>query len=282
MGEFRVEPGSSGDVRAIQRRRRVDDVALRLSLESAERANAWVVRDAGEIVGIAVAHDSEEERYVGDLFVEPSYRAHGLGASLLEAAFAGGELFRTMLVDPADARALALALRFRTTPRELVLRFAGALPKEEELARMAAGDYRFEVALIDASAHGFALQELDRRARGLARPADHAAFARSATGQAFFLNGECVAYAYVWPDGRLGPLACASEAYLVQIFAYALVTLQRSFRASWCTMLIPGSNRRIARSALRAGLTIEETSVLATDSRSADLSTYVGYHRLLL
>jgi hypothetical protein len=46
--------------------------------------------------------------------------------------------------------------------------------------------------------------------------------------------------------------------------------------------LVPGSNLRIARAALRAGLRIEAVSLLAADAFQGDLSTYVGYHASLL
>jgi GNAT superfamily N-acetyltransferase len=278
-----VNAASAPDaVRAMARRRQFDEAGVRLALEAAERGRVWIARDDAEAVAIAVAHDSGDERYVGELFVEPSYRGQGIGTRLLQAAFEdAGDADRAMLIDASDPAAVALALAFGAAPRETVLRFAGAIPREEELAKMAAGQYRFEVGTIDAAPHAFGLDELDRQARGAARPADHRAFARDATGRAFFLNGEFVAYAYVWPDGRIGPLACASEAYLVQVFAFALVMLQRAHGASWCSALVPGSNRRIARTALRAGLKIGETNVLAGVSH-ANMSTYVGCHRLLL
>jgi len=280
---MRIDVGSSDDVRIIQRRRNLHEIAFRLTLEAAGRGLAWTARDEQEVVGIAVAHDSEHERYVGDLFVEPSYRGQGVGAALLQMALSGtDELSHAMLVDPSDAAALALSLRFGMAPREVLLRLAGAIPREEELAKMAAGAYRFGVEPIDAEAHAYALNELDRHACGTTRPADHAEFAASSCGNTFSLNGECVGYAYVWPDGRIGPLACASEAYLVQIFAYALVTLERSYGASWCTALVPGSNRRIARTALRAGLRIEESLFLASETTGRELSAYSAFHKLLL
>ena len=120
-----------------------------------------------EAVGIAVAHDSGDERYVGELFVEPSYRGQGIGARLLAAAFEdAGDADRMMLLDASDPAAVALALRFGAAPRETVLRFAGAIPREEELAKMAAGQYRFEVDTIDADRHAPGLDEMDRQARG--------------------------------------------------------------------------------------------------------------------
>jgi GNAT superfamily N-acetyltransferase len=271
------------DVRAIQRRRNLDELTIRLSLVAAERGTAWVARDEGEVVAIAVAHDTDDERYLGDVFVEPSYRGHSIGAQLLEAAFRdAGDRDRAMALGCDDAAALALAFRFGMVAREQMVRFAGAIPREEELAKMAAGEYRFDVDTVDPAAHAFGLNELDRRIRGTTRPADHAAFALHASGRAFFLSGEFVGYAYVWPDGGVGPLACASEAYLVQIFAYALVTLQRVYGASWCSALVPSANRRIAKASLRAGLRIVESFSVASDAPPLDLSAYAARHRLLL
>jgi len=282
VSEIAVKRASADDVRAIARRRAFDDVAFRIALELADRGNVWAAHDASEVIGIAIAHSSDEERYVGDLFVEPSYRGQGIGTRLLTEAFAGADdVARTMLLEPAEPAGYALATRHGLGVRGSLLRLAGAIPREEDLARMAAGEYRFQVDALDAEAHAFELNALDREIRGTTRIPDHGYFLRHATGQAFFLNGELVAYAYVWPDGRIGPLACVSQSYLVQIFAYALVTLQRMHNASWCTLLIPGANVRIARAALRAGLRVEQTFLLASDSPHADVSTYLGYHRLL-
>jgi hypothetical protein len=186
-----------------------------------------------------------------------------------------------MLFDPADSAAYALAVRHGLVPVNTVARIAGAIPGEEELARMAAGNYRFEVEPIDPAAHEPALAELDREARGTTRLADHLYFSRHATGQLCLLNGEPVAYAYVWHDGRIGPIACASQAYLVQIFAYSLVTLQRRHKASWCTLLVPGSNVRTARVAVRAGFRIERTFLVAGDEVLGDASSYIGFHNLM-
>jgi GNAT superfamily N-acetyltransferase len=283
VAEIDVGRATVDEARAIARRRAFDDAGMRLALEFADRGTAWAARDAAEVVGIATARAVEDERYLGDWFVEPSYRGQGVGTRLLEAAFAdAGDATRRVLLDLNDAVAIASALRHRLAPQEVLLRLAGAVPREEELARMAAGSYTFAVDEIDPASHGFALDALDRQVRSAARESDHRWFAQHTSGFAFLLNGEFVAYAYIWPDGRIGPIASASAAYLVQIFAYALVMLQRRHSASWCTALVPGSNLRIARTCLRAGLRVEEVLSLASDANVADLSTYVGYHRLLL
>lgn len=282
MSDVAIAAASDDDVRAIARRRRFDEAGFRLALELAARGTVWVARDQAQVVGIAIADASEHERYVGDLFVEPSYRGQAVGGRLLDAAFTdAADVARTMLLDPADRAAYALAVRYGLAPSGTIAQIAGAIPREEELARMAAGDYRFEVEALDPAAHEYALNALDREARGTIRIVDHLYLSRYASGQVFLLNGEPVAYAYVWPDGRIGPLACASQSYLGQIFAYALVTLRRRHQASWCRASIPGANLRIARAALGAGLRIEQTFLIAVDMPENGRSSYVGYHAFL-
>jgi GNAT superfamily N-acetyltransferase len=283
VSELAVGPAAPDDVRDIQRRRGIDDAGRRLSLEFAEHGGAWVARDQGDVVAIALAHISEEERYLGDLFVEGSYRGQGIGTRLLDAALAeADDRTRTLLLDQRDPAAFAVVLRRRISIREPILRFAGAVPRDDELAAMAAGEYRFGVEAIDPLAHGFGLSALDRQTRGTSRPEDHLSFSRTGSGHAFFRDGEMIGYAYVWPDGRIGPIACASEAYLVQILAYALAALGRRYGATWCSALVPGSNTRIARAALRAGLRIHDSLLVASDGTEFNLSTYVGCHPLLL
>jgi hypothetical protein len=68
---------------------------------------------------------------------------------------------------------------------------------------------------------------------------------------------------------------------LVQFFAFALATLRQTFSATWCTTLVPGTNVRIMRAAMRAGLTIEGTRLFASDNALLDLSRYSGFHDLL-
>jgi GNAT superfamily N-acetyltransferase len=282
MADVSVAHATPDEVRAIGARRRCDETTLRLSLQLAQDGGAWIARDEAESVGLALASITEEETYVGDLFVEPSFRGQGIGGRLLDAALdRSSQGARMALVEPGDAASAALALRRRLAIAAPVLRFAGAIPTEDVLARMAAGEYRFDVDAIQPAPHAFGLDALDRECRGVAA-GWHERFATETTGHAFFLRGEMVAYAYIWADGRVGPLAASSGSYLGQIFAFALVTLRRTYAASWCSMLIPGQNVRLGARALRAGLRMSECFLLARDAALPALDRYIGFHRLLL
>jgi GNAT superfamily N-acetyltransferase len=282
MADVTIAPATDDDVRALARRRNADETTVRLALQLADCGMAWMAHDRSEPIAAVFTHASDEERYVGDLFVEPSFRNSGIAGQLLDAAFAdAGDAARRMLVEPQDGAALVLALRRGLAPQTAVLSIAGPTPREDALLAMAAGDYRFQVDALDPIAHGFALNALDRETRGTTRSEDHARFAQEAAGLAVFLDGEFVAYAYVWPSGRVGPVAASSAQYLTQIFAYAIVTLQRTFGASWCTALIPGDAVRLLRAVLRSGLRIERALTLAGDAPLPDPSRYVAFHPLV-
>lgn len=281
VSDVTIHPATEDDVRALARRRQSDELSFRLALELCERGTAWVARDQYEPVGVALAHDTDAERCVGDLFVEPSYRGRSVGTRLLEAAFTeADDLARSLLLDAGDHPRLALALRGGLVPVAEIVSVAGAIAREPELVSMAAGDYRFEVDAIDPIAHINRIGALDRETRGTTRAEDHQRFAREAVGLAFFLGGEFVAYAYVWEHGRIGPVASASASYLVQIFAYAMVTLQRQFGAAWCSALLPANGMKPLRALLRAGLRIERTLTLAAEMPMPDISRYAGFHPL--
>ncbi|HEX8805644.1 MAG TPA: GNAT family N-acetyltransferase [Candidatus Aquilonibacter sp.] len=283
MNEPQIAAAKESDVRELAARRWPDDASRRLYMHLAEGAprGTHVARDDGIPIGIAFAHELDNEWFVSELYVEPSFRGAGLGWKLLRAATAdSGDVSLAGVVDANDTGSLAFFLRRGMGLHVPLLRVAGEIPKEEELMPMAAGDYRFATLPIDARAHSTVLATLDRESRGSARPNDHVAFTQGATGTLLLLNDECVGYVYVWPDGRIGPMVAASPSYLTQFFGFALVSLRRTYGASWCMALVPGSNVRVMRAATRIGLQLDQVRIFATDVPQIDLSRYIGYHAL--
>jgi GNAT superfamily N-acetyltransferase len=283
VNEPRIAAASEADVREMALRRWPDEASrhLYISLAADAPRGAWVAHDEGTPVAIGFAHALESEWFLSELFVEPSFRRQGIGSRILrEVARDAGDVSRSGMLDVDDNAGMAFFLRLGVALQVPILRIAGAIPKEDELLPMAAGDYRFSTLPIDPRAHVTILAALDRDARGTGRPHDHAHFAQTATGTLLLINDECVGYVYVWPDGRIGPMVSASSAYLTQFFGFALVSLRRTYDASWCTALVPGSNVRVMRAAVRIGLVLDQVRIFATDVPQIDLSRYIGYHAL--
>lgn len=283
MNEPQIALASEADVRELAARRWPDEAGRRLYISLAEQAprGAWVARDEGTPVAIGFAHALEDEWFLSELYVEPSFRRQGIGTRILrEVARDAGDVSRSGMLDVDDTAGMAFFLRLGVGLQIPVLRIAGAIPKEDDLLPMAAGDYRFATLPIDPRAHVTMLTALDREARGTGRAHDHARFGQAATGTLLLINDEVVGYVYVWPDGRIGPMVSASAAYLTQFFGFALVSLRRTYGASWCTALVPGSNVRVMRAAVRIGLVLDQVRIFATDLPQIDLSRYIGYHAL--
>ncbi|MBV9671165.1 MAG: GNAT family N-acetyltransferase [Acidobacteriales bacterium] len=272
------------DVAYFAKRRCQDEHERALWFYLAENApkGVWIAKDVDTPVGIAIPHAADDEWYLSDLFVEPSFRDHGVAGELLNAAAGpAGEATRSGMLNPDESGGLAFYVARSVPITTPVISVSGEIPREEALAKMAAGAYRFRTAPIDMIAHRESLLALDRDVRGTGRLLDHDYFLQNAQGVAFYLGDEFVAYAYAWPSGRIGPMCTASAAYAVQILAFMLAALKHAYEASWCTMLVPGTNIRILRAAMRANLKIEGVLLFATDRTSSELSRYVGLHRLL-
>jgi len=274
-----IEPAGLDEVRAYGVRRFPDTFSRSLYADGFEtmQCRAWVARDEGTPIGIALARDLETERFVADLYVEPSFRGDGIGGRLLAAAIADAD-DRALVAtcDPNDLAAVTLFARLGMAIRETVLRVSGEIPKDDDLLGLAAGDYRFGTERLDPEVHAFALAQLDRETRGTARESEHRYLSSVATGMLFSIDDEAVGYAYLWPSGQIGPLAVASGAYLAQIFAYAMAALRREHGATWCTAAIPATNLRGLRTALRAGLRVEQGFAIVGDGPPAELARYVG------
>lgn len=283
MNDVQVAAASEADVREMAARRWPDESSRQLYINLADGAprGAWVARDEGTPIAIGFAHALEDEWFLSELYVEPSFRRQGLGSRILrEVARDAGDVSRSGMLDAANTDGMAFFLRLGVGLHVPVLRVAGEIPKEDDLLPMAAGEYRFVTMPIDPQAHATVLSTLDREARGTARQNDHASFAQVASGTLLLLNDECVGYVYVWPDGRIGPMIAASGAYLTQFFGFALVALRRTYGASWCQALVPGSNVRVMRAAVRIGLQLDQVRIFASDLPQIDLSRYVGFHAL--
>lgn len=282
MHEVQIIQATSADVDEMQERRARDahEVALWRYLTSTAPSGVHVARDADSLVGVGFAHENDDDWYFSECFIEESFRNGGLASALLRAVAgpAAEDVTRSGMAAASDFAGLGLYAGNGVALDTPIFRVTGMLPDERQRAQMAAGDYRFTFEPIDCMRQRMALEAIDRDVRGLGRSKDHAFWNEAARGTAIFLKGEFVAYAYAWPNGTIGPLACSSGAYVRQVVALALQNAVEALGISWVQFLIPGTNTRALRSLLRSGLRIEAAYVYGSDLRNVDMSRYIGFH----
>jgi GNAT superfamily N-acetyltransferase len=279
-----IVQATADDVAYFARRRWRDEHGRKLYVDLAHVApnGVFVAKDEGTPIGIAIPHALEDEWFLSEIYVEPSFQKRGVGWQLLtQAAKEAGDVTRSGLLEVDELGGIAFFLRRGVSLQMPIAEVSGAIPHENELGRMAAGEYRFITEPLEPVGHRAALGQLDREVRGTARPLDHLYFSEYGRGFIFRRDEELAGYAYVWPSGRIGPIVAASQTYLVQFLAFSLATLRQTYGASWCTALVPGTNIRIMRAAIRAGLNIDGVRLFASDGGTLDLSRYVGFHSLL-
>ena len=103
-----------------------------------------------------------------------------------------------------------------------------------------------EAATLEADA----LASLDRAAYGFDRAVDHAYWrAGPATGTLWLRDGDPCAYSYVWPGGRIGPIAGADGAASADALRTELARADGT-----AGVVVPGSAPLLVRLAVDAGL----------------------------
>jgi GNAT superfamily N-acetyltransferase len=167
-------------------------------LRHLRRTGLVVVANDPEPVGFAAAIVREGVWFLSQLWVLPEHHGSGAGAALLDEALAfgrGASAFSTMS-SPHPAAQL-LYLRASMFPMWVSMEMTGgdgAVRGRPDGVRDLVED---DQGWVD---------NLDREVRGAARPEDHA-FWRTEEGTALALERPDgpAGYAYVWPDGKVGP-----------------------------------------------------------------------------
>ncbi|HJV03813.1 MAG TPA: GNAT family N-acetyltransferase, partial [Actinomycetota bacterium] len=167
-------------------------------LRHLRRTGLVVVADDPEPVGFAAAIVREGVWFLSQLWVLPEHHGSGVGAALLDEALVfgrGASAFSTMS-SPHPAAQL-LYLRASMFPMWVSMEMAGG--------DGAAGERPDGVRDLVGDDQGW-VDDLDREVRGAARPEDHAYWrTEEVTALALERPDGPAGYAYVWPDGKVGP-----------------------------------------------------------------------------
>ncbi|MEX2458789.1 MAG: GNAT family N-acetyltransferase [Actinomycetota bacterium] len=164
-----------------------------------------------EPIGFGTAIRREDAWFLSQLFVRPDAQSVGLGARILDELLARPEATGARVrcvVSSSDPRAFGLYLSRGMLPGWLMVQFLrrGAPPVAPES----------EPDVLVDSDQG-EIDVLDREVRGWARTVDHGLLRRIGTGHALRREGQLAAFAYVQPNGRVGPLVARDESSLIEM-----------------------------------------------------------------
>jgi len=201
----------------------------------------FVVLDRGRVVGYSAALARGETWHLASLFVHPGQQARGLGRALLEQSWGGPYARRLTLTDSIQPVSNGLYGRAGLIPATPVLSLAGRAPA-------ASGAVPLRAAAPDPTT----LARLDRDAYGFDRAVDHAYWSTHASCTVWLSAAGAVAYAYTWPEGRIGPLAARDAESAADALRAELGRADGRPRH----LLVPGSSAALAGAALAAGLRI--------------------------
>jgi len=223
----------------------------------------------GRIDGIASAIVRDTLWFLSTFWVRPGVQQRGLGAPLLDRAWADGEragatTFFTYA--SVDRTATAMYLRRGLVPGWQILAFAGAPQRPPDAP---AG---YDVAPLTVSAAG----DLDADVRATRREVDHGWWLGATSpfrGRLVTHHGAVVGYIYV-VRGSIGPACWTDERHAAAVMSLAL--RDASSDAAEVKMIVPGVNHAAIRFALGAGLRFTNHSHFLTTAPFGRLERYLA------
>jgi GNAT superfamily N-acetyltransferase len=218
----------------------------------------FVAEDAGRVVGAAFSWVRGTSWFLSHLFILPEYQGQGIGKGLLkrtlEYCTKAGATHRAVITMAFNPASIAIYLGNGMYPIEnIYLMRASNISKGEDIERNDAVSYeRIEPAFWRSGD----LSHIDMEVLGMSRMRHHQYFLqdRDAPCYLFRHSSQVVAYGYLWPDGRIGPVAALNEAPYDVILKTIIGLARKSCPV--LTMMVPGSNRVAMEVAIAHGFSI--------------------------
>ena len=198
----------------------------------------WVAEDHGRVIGFVAAIVRGDDWFLSSLFVQPGNQGVGLGRALLDRAW-GSAARRRTLTDAIQPVSNGLYARRGLIPATPALHLGGnpTIDAPDGL----------EPDIPDAKA----LRLLDSAGYGFDRAVDHAYWRDAASCTVWLRGGTPAAYSYVFPGGRIGPIAG-----LTGRDAAAALRSELARSRGETGLVVPGSARAVVAAAFEAGLRV--------------------------
>jgi GNAT superfamily N-acetyltransferase len=235
----------------------------------------WVAEDDGEILGFAFSWVCGKLWFLAELFVAAGQQGRGVGNELLKRTIAQAE-------KAAASEKALITFAFNTVSQGLYIRhglfprlplYLFSVPREAWSPR--APSATFAASAIDVS-HLQEIAAIDARALGLSREKHHRyLIAESGLKGLLFREGSgCVGYAYISPEGHVGPLAATRPDALVAVFSAALSQAAK-LNAAQLSAFIPGISDAALGTAVAQGMRIALPMMLMSSRPFGDWTCYL-------
>ncbi len=237
----------------------------------------FVAVDGGKVVGATISWVRESFWFLSHLFVLPDFQGKGIGHSLLErtmnycrTANCAHRAVITMAFNPVS---VSLYLKNGLYPVEDIYLMHLGTQREMPSPGKHRGNLQGAIHLSERQQEDLAV--IDREVLGTSRERHHRFFLtdRIATGYLIRYRNRPAAYVYLWPDGRIGPLAALKDVPYKELLK--LIVRHAGEGHPSLALMVPGSNRAALETAFSLGFTVRMPYVLLASERFGSLDRYL-------
>ena len=239
----------------------------------------WVAEDNGQVCGFSLSWMRESLWFLAFLFILPSHQGKGIGRTLMERAMEygrdAGVTHRALITAAYNPVSISLYLRYGMYPREPLYSITCA-----SATLASSGDLKsFNAERLAATQSNIEqLSRLDEHVLGFPRERHHHYLlnAKDATCYVFKRHDRPEGYAYIWPNGRIGPLAVVVPTAFEKVMTAAL-SLAACQNSAEVSALIAGSNEQAMSIAVKNKMQIKRPSLLMSSKPFGNWSNYLFY-----
>jgi ribosomal protein S18 acetylase RimI-like enzyme len=220
----------------------------------------FVAEEAGRIVGATFSWVRGTFWFLSHLFIMPEYQGRGIGKELLERSLEysakSGATTRSVITMAFNPSSVSLYIRNGMYPvQDIFLMNSFERPEKEKDTAWGGGELSWEIA-GPAAWRSEELNNIDTEVLGMNRPSHHRFFIEDQQARCliFRSSGRAVAYAYIWRDGHIGPVAAVRDAPCETVIR---TTIGLTWKyCSSISMMVPGSNRIALETAFSADFSV--------------------------
>ena len=237
-------------------------------------AGLWIAEDGGDILGFAFSWVCGSLWFLAELFVAPDQQGRGIGNELLGRTMAharqAGASEKALITFAFNTVSQGLYIRHGLFPRLPLYIFS--VPRKTWAREP---DTRLESAAITMSDVPD-ITAIDADALGLSREKHHRYLIGESELKGFlFRDGSAsVGYAYISPEGHVGPLAVSRPDAMGPVFAAALKRASEMGSAQ-LSALIPGTAEAALGVAVAQGMRVVFPMMLMSSRDFGDWRCYL-------